>query len=103
MLKFAIKKEDIQAARLIFDRLLGKPRSEPLPGVALDLPNGLEDASDILKVTNALLQAVAEGSLAPEDAQKTAAVVEAARKAVETEELDQRLSVIERQLKKGGR
>ncbi len=103
MIKKAVKKEDVQAARLLLDRVLGKPRGEALNGIALDLPEGIETAADVLKAANALLQSVARGGLSPEDAQKAAAVVEAARKAVETEELDQRLSVIERQLKKGGR
>jgi hypothetical protein len=101
--KAAVQKEDVNAARLLFDRLLGKPRSEPLSAMALDIPDGLETTADVCRAANALMQAVAEGSLAPEDAQKTAALVEAARKAIETEELEKRISDIERQLKKENR
>ncbi len=101
--KSAVQKEDVNAARLLFDRLLGKPRSEPLSALALDIPDGLETPLDVCRAANALMQAVAEGSLAPEDAQKTAAVVESARRAIETEDLDQRISEIERQMKKEGR
>ena len=99
--KAAVQRNDVQAARLLFERLLGKPRNEPLPALALDIPDGLETPADVNRAANALLQAVAEGSLAPEDAQKTAAVVEAARKAIETEELEKRIVEIERQMKRG--
>ena len=101
--KEAVKKGDVQAARLLIERVLGKPRSEPLPAVALDVPDGLDTAAAVRKAANAILQSVADGSLAPEDAQKLATVVESVRRTIETEELEQRISELEEHTKREGR
>jgi hypothetical protein len=45
--------------------------------------------------------AVAEGEIAPEEAAVAASVIETKQKALETEELDRRLTFIEQQLAKG--
>jgi hypothetical protein len=100
MLKSAVQKDNMTAAKLLLERVLGRPRSEPLPADALTLPEGLRTAADVRAVANVILRAVADGSITPEDAQRTAAVVEAARKAVETEDLEQRLLELERRAKK---
>lgn len=99
LLNAAVKEGDVGAARLIIERVLGKPRNESLSPTSLDLPDGLETASDVRTAANAILQAVSEGSLAPEDAQKAAVVLESARRSVETEELERRVEEIEVRLK----
>ena len=103
LVKAAVQKEDVGAARLLLERTFGRPRPEPMSGVALDLPDGLQTPSDVRKATAALLRAVAEGSVTPEDAQKAASVVEAARKSIETEELEKRIAELEGRLNKNGR
>ncbi len=100
LIKEAVNKGDVSAARFVFDRVYGKPRAEALAGSVLDLPAGLDTTCDITKAANALLQAVANGTVTPEDAQKAAAVIEAARKAIETQELEERLSELEERMKK---
>lgn len=102
LLKEALK-GNVAASRLLMDRLFGRPRNEPVPAVALDLPDGLESAVDIRTAANALVQAVAEGSLAPEDAQRAAAVIESARRSVETAELEVRIQELEQHMKGDGR
>jgi hypothetical protein len=98
----AVQKGDVGAGRFLVERMLGKVRSEPLPATAIDLPDGLETTGDVRRASNALLQAVADGSISPEDAQKAAVVVEAARKSIETDVLEKRITAIEENIKKDG-
>jgi len=98
--KSAVQEGDMIAARFLIERILGKPRSEPMPATALDIPDGLETATDVRRAANSILQGIADGSIAPEDGQKTAAVVEAARKSIETYDLERRITTIEDDIKK---
>jgi hypothetical protein len=98
--KSAVQKDSVPAARFLIERLLGKPRVEPLTSLALDIPDGLQEAKDVRVAANALLQGILEGRLSPEDAQKAAAVVETARRSIETEDLEQRLAEIEDHVKR---
>jgi hypothetical protein len=102
LLKSAIKDGNIRAAQILLDRTLGKPRTVALSPIALDLPDGLETTKDVLRAANALLQGVSDGSVTPEDAQKAATVIEAARRCIETEELEKRIVEIEEQVKNNG-
>ena len=100
LFKCSVQKEDIGAARLLLERILGRPRAEPLPLVALDLPDGLETVAQIRVAANALIQGVTDGSLAPEDAQKMTTIIESARKSIETEELERRIHEIEEKMER---
>lgn len=102
LIKTALQKGDVQAVRLLIERVLGKPRPQALQGGAVDIPEGLETTADVVAAANTLLKAVAEGTLSPEDAQRAAALVETARKTLETEELDKRLIAIEEELRRRG-
>ena len=95
LLKAVIERQNVQAARVIIDRVLGKSRAEPLPEGAMDMPKGLESASDVKKAADALLQGIATGVIAPEDAQRTAVIIEMARKAIETQDLEKRIADLE--------
>jgi hypothetical protein len=95
-----VQDKNVAAARVLFDRIFGKARAEALVGGSLALAGDLHSPSDVLSSVNAILQAVAEGRLSPEDAQKAAGIVEAGRKAIETEELGKRLDAIEKALEK---
>lgn len=100
LFKSAVQDGDVGAAKFLVERILGKPRNEPLPATAIDLPDGLETTGDVRRAANALLQGVADGSISPDDAQKTAVVVESARKSIETDVLEKRITAIEENLKK---
>src|SRR5690554_5232521 len=95
MMKAAIERQDVAAARLVLDRVLGKPRSEPLQDVDLGLPDGLKSADDVAKAANAILQGMAAGAIPPEDAHRLAVVVDLARRSLETQELERRISELE--------
>ena len=101
LLKAAVEKGDVRAAGLLIERGLGKSRREFMP-VELGGAGGLETAADVRRVANQLLTAMADGSLAPEDAQRAASVVEAARRSLETEEIEKRLAELETQMKMRG-
>jgi hypothetical protein len=55
----------------------------------------LETTGDLARASRRLLEAVADGELTPEEAQVVAGVVEMARRAVETVELEQRIAALE--------
>jgi citrate lyase beta subunit len=68
----------------------------------MDLPK-LETPADLVKATAAIAQAVASGDVTPDEGQAVAAIVETHRRAIETEDLERRLSAIEASQPGGGR
>jgi hypothetical protein len=82
---------DMAAARLVLERLVPPAREKP---VSLDLPN-TETAEGISNAQEAVLQAIANGELLPGEATTLAAIVENRRKALETQELEQRIRALE--------
>ena len=85
------KQGDMSAARLVLERLVPPAKERP---IFLALPdtgtaNGIADAQ------NAILQAVAAGDLLPGEGATMVGIVEARRKAVETLELEQRITALE--------
>lgn len=103
IIKAAVQNEDMAAARLLFDRVLGRPRAVPLVGGEMVVPTGLETASEVKDAANQILRAVAEGSLSPEDGQRAMSVVDTARKAVEIEDLERRITELERRASRRSR
>jgi hypothetical protein len=87
----AAKKGDMTAARLVLERV-----SPPRKGrtVAFDLP-AVATPEDVLSALGAVLAAVSEGTLTPDEAGSVAALLEMKRKAIETVEIEQRLSALE--------
>jgi hypothetical protein len=85
------KEGDISAARLVLERLIPPAKERP---VFLELPS-TETAEGIGQAQSAILQAVAAGDLLPGEAATLAGIVEARRKAVETLELEQRITALE--------
>ncbi len=71
-------------------------RFEKKPQRKLDLPGSLATAADVATAANALLRALAAGDITPQDAQRVASVLELARRAVETEDLERRIVELER-------
>ena len=85
------KDGDVQAARLVLDRILPARKGRTVP---FNLPV-VESAADVLRALSATVQAMAKGELTPEEAAIVSGVLETARKAIETVEIEQRLAAVE--------
>jgi hypothetical protein len=83
---------DLTAARLVLDKLVpnARERAVELPG----LPS-TENPAGVAEAQAAILQAVASGDLTPGEAATLSGIVENRRKAIETQELEQRIKAIE--------
>jgi hypothetical protein len=89
---------DVQAARLILDRLLPPRRGRP---VRLELPP-VESLNDVVAAHAAIINAMGEGELTPEEAATVAGVLEAKRKAIEITQLEARLARLEEKANQQG-
>ena len=85
------KEGDISAAQLVIERLVPVAKERP---IFLALPD-TGSAEGVAQAQAAILQAVAAGDLLPGEAATLAGIVEARRKAVETLELEQRITALE--------
>jgi hypothetical protein len=86
---------DITALRLCLDRILPVRKDRP---VEVDLPV-VETAADHAPALAAVAAAVALGDLAPAEGKAVAEVLELHRKAIETAELERRISDLEARTK----
>lgn len=84
------------ALRLCLERLIA-PRRERT--VQLSLPSDLSTAAGISGAVGAILEAVAGGEITPGEAAQLANVLEVRRKAIETQELERRLTELENGMK----
>ena len=82
---------DISAARLVLERLVPPTKERP---IFVALPD-TTTAEGVAKAQAAILQAVAAGDVLPGEAAALSGIVEARRKAIETQELEQRISALE--------
>jgi len=82
---------DLTAARMVLDRLAPPARERP---VSIDLP-ATDTAEGISAASQAVIQAVAAGELTPGEGATLAGIVEARRRALETQELEQRIAALE--------
>jgi len=87
----AAKTGDMTAARLVLERIAPPRKGRP---VAFDLPP-VETAADVLTALGAVVRAVAEGVITPDEAGPVGALLELKRKAIETVEIERRLIAIE--------
>lgn len=87
----AAKSGDIQAAKVIIDKLLPAVRERP---VTIDLPD-VTTATGVSEAQTAVLKALADGEIAPGEATAIAGVIEARRRSIETMELEQRVAALE--------
>jgi hypothetical protein len=85
------KAGDLTAAKMILDRLAPPAKERP---VSLTLP-ATATAEGIAQAQGAILQAVAVGDLLPGEAATLAGIVETRRKALETLELERRITALE--------
>ena len=95
VLKRALK-GDMLAARIILDRLAPPRKDSP---VKVDLPD-LHNAQSVTEALAKIAQAMAEGELTPEEAQRTGAVVEAVRQSLDMAQLEARIENLEKVLKR---
>ncbi len=87
----AAEQGDMAAARIVLDRAWPARRGRP---VRLELPE-MRTAADLAAALGAVAGAVARGDLSPEEGSAVAAVLEAQRKAIETQELQGRIAALE--------
>lgn len=87
----AAKGGDMGAARFILERIVPTAKERP---VSLNLPD-VSDAAGIAAAQATILQAVAAGELMPNEGNILAGIVEARRKALETQELELRVAALE--------
>lgn len=85
------KSGDIAAIKLIFERLL-PPRKDSL--LALKLPK-ITKAEDIIFAFDEIRAELANGSITPMEAETLCGLIEHSRKAIETTQLAQKLTVLE--------
>ena len=85
------KAGDTVALRLCLDRLAPPRRDRP---VMFPLP-AIETPADIVKVSGALLEAVASGELTPSEAAELGKLVDAHVKAIEATDVQARLEALE--------
>ena len=86
------KNGDMMALRICFDRLypIQKGRS-----IQIQLLPPIKQANDVVQGYEAILNAVSDGSITPDEASTIANVLESKRKAIETHEIEKRISVLE--------
>jgi hypothetical protein len=85
------KAGDMTAIKLVMDRI-APPRRDPT--TTFDLPK-IESIGDLPAALTAVLAAVSEGELSPEQGKTVADLIEAARRGFETSELAQRVAALE--------
>ena len=87
----AAKAGDMIAIKLVLDRICPPRKSRP---VQIALPN-ISDASGVASAQQAILTAACSGELLLDEAQALSGLLEVRRKALETQELEVRLSSLE--------
>src|ERR1700730_17667187 len=85
------KSGDMQAARLILDRIMPPRRGRP---VKFQLSHS-KPAADVVAALAAVVKGMAGGQLSPAEAVEIAGVVELARRAIETQDVEVRLRALE--------
>lgn len=87
----AAKKGDMQAARIVLDRIAPARRDSP---IRFAMP-AIESAGEASKVMSALLAAVAAGEITPSEAEQVAKIVSAFVSTLEASEFEARLRALE--------
>ena len=85
------KTGDARCAELVLRRIWPEVKTRP---VMLDLP-AIADAAGVLEALAATTQATAAGEITPDEASALAGLVEAQRRAVETDDLAERVAALE--------
>jgi hypothetical protein len=84
---------DVSAASLILSRAWPPRKGRPTP---IKLPMGAgAGATDLAAAAGAVVAAVADGTLTPEEAESVARVLETQRRSIEALDIERRLSALE--------
>jgi hypothetical protein len=86
---------DVVALRLCLERAAPVRKGRP---VVVDLPP-IETAKDVVGAVGAIVGAVGDGMLTPEEGHTFASILDTHRRAIETRELEARLATVEATLK----
>ena len=86
------KAGDPNARRLVLDRIWPVRKGRP---VSLNLPS-IATSANVVAALGLVAEAVGAGELTPEEGASVAAVLEIKRKAIETAELDARITALEK-------
>jgi len=84
---------NLVALRLCLERLLPPRKDRP---ISFTLPK-IKGAEDLPKVLGAILEAVAQGEITPGEGQTLTPMLDAYRKALETTDLEARLTALEKE------
>ena len=87
----AAKSGDMTAARVVIERILPARKSRP---VNLDLPK-IQNAEDVVQAMSAVVAAVADGEIDPDEGEAVARVLEVKRRSLETANLEERIKALE--------
>jgi hypothetical protein len=87
----AAKGGDIQAAKVILDRVAPARRDSP---ISFNMPK-VGSAADAAQAMSAVLNAVADGAISPSEGQAVATLVEIQLRALEASDFEARLSALE--------
>ena len=87
---------DSVALRLCFERLYPPRKGRP---ISFELPK-VETIDDVMKAQGVVVNAVAVGDLTPDEGQAVSTILEAKRKAIETEDLERRIAKLEKEQSK---
>lgn len=87
----AAKGGDLAAARIVIDRLAPPMRERP---IELPLPD-TKTAEGVSNALQVIFEAVGKGDITTGEANALAAILEARRKAIETQELEARVTALE--------
>ena len=82
---------DTVALRLCLERICPPAKERP---ISIELPD-INGTDDIGTASNAVLASLANGELLPSEAAAVATLLEGRRKAIETEELESRITALE--------
>lgn len=83
---------DMTAIRLCLDRVCPPRKDRP---VALEIPN-VETPQASVEAIGAVIEAVGEGEITPSEGQALAGMIETQRRTLETEDIERRLSELEK-------
>lgn len=89
----AARTGDLAAAKLVLERLAPPLRERP---ISIELPD-TSTTEGVSKAQQVIIEAVGKGELLPGEGSALAALVESRRRALETDDLERRLSDLEEQ------
>jgi len=88
------KDGDLTAIKLCLERICPPRKSRP---IAIDLPD-VKTSLGVSQAQSAVVQAVGEGELTPDEGQVLANILESRRKSIETEDHERRLDELEKRV-----